>query len=147
MGVRLLGILGSAETVFRRCWRIPNRRGIGGHRRSSGPSLIRMLRKSIVGWQKIRPARASSAIQPSGYLNGCAINCLNADMMADTRLSKTHVRAQKRGSRVMFVPLSHPPGHGQAPLAKRCLCDRLFWVQKAYSFLCTRLIELFPRLS
>lgn len=27
---------------------------------------------------------------------------------------KDYVRAQKRGSREMFVPLSHPPGHGQA---------------------------------
>ena len=27
---------------------------------------------------------------------------------------KDYVRAQNRGSREMFVPLSHPPGHGQA---------------------------------
>ncbi|MEO9515481.1 MAG: hypothetical protein ABJG55_07095, partial [Paracoccaceae bacterium] len=27
---------------------------------------------------------------------------------------KDYVRGQKRGSREMFVPLSHPPGHGQA---------------------------------
>ena len=46
---------------------------------------------------------------------------------------KDYVRAQKRSSREMFVPLSHPPGHGQADFG-----EALVFIggveQKAYFF-------------
>ena len=45
----------------------------------------------------------------------------------------TNVRAQKRGSREMFVPLSHPPGHGQADFGEALVVIGGI-EQKAYFF-------------
>ena len=46
---------------------------------------------------------------------------------------KDYVRAQKRGSREMFVPLSHPPGHGQADFGEALVVIGGI-EQKAYFF-------------
>ena len=46
---------------------------------------------------------------------------------------KDYVRAKKRGSREMFVPLSHPPGHGQADFGEALVVIGGI-EQKAYFF-------------
>lgn len=46
---------------------------------------------------------------------------------------KDYVRADKRGSREMFVPLSHPPGHGQADFGEALVVIGGI-EQKAYLF-------------
>jgi transposase len=46
---------------------------------------------------------------------------------------KDYVRTQKRGSREMFVPLSHPPGHGQADFGEALVVIGGI-EQKAYFF-------------
>ena len=46
---------------------------------------------------------------------------------------KDYVRTKKRGSREMFVPLSHPPGHGQADFGE-ALVDIGSVERKAYFF-------------
>ena len=46
---------------------------------------------------------------------------------------KDYVRSKKRGSREMFVPLSHPPGHGQADFGEALVVIGGI-EQKAYFF-------------
>jgi hypothetical protein len=67
-----------------------NNIGVDRQRRSSGLNLIRTLRKSIVGWQKIKPALACRAVQLSECLNGCATK---ADVTVDNCYEVKPVRA------------------------------------------------------
>ena len=129
MGVRLPGILRSAGIVFQRCWRILSRPGIGGRRQSGGPSLIPMLH--IDHWlaeDKTRPRKQHHTAKRifERRRDECRFD-------GGYTIIKDYVRSKKRGGKEMFVPLGHPPGHGQADFGEALVVIGGI-EQKAYFF-------------
>ena len=112
--------------MFRRCWRIPNRRGIGGHRRSSGPSLAKCCQiDSWLAEDKTRPRKQRHTAKR--IFERLA---MNADMMADTRLSESY---GVRKSGLAGDVCSAEAGHGQADFGEALVVIGGI-EQKAYFF-------------
>ena len=75
------------------------------------------------------PAQAA-AIRPNECLNGLRDEC---GFSGGYTIVKDYVRSKKRGSREMFVPLSHPAGHAQADFGEALVVISGI-EQKAYFF-------------
>jgi len=72
---------------------------------------MRILIRLNIGCLKTKVVLANNATQPSAFFERLRDEC---GFDGGYTIVKDYVRSKKRGSREMFVPLSHPPGHAQA---------------------------------